>query len=109
MKPIVAPLAVWKAVREVRRGAGDERPIVVAGARELVPVLARELTVGGEARAVREGAPAEQASVLVYVLAGAVTPEAEAELRAAAAFWREVGATGRLAEAGSARPTPAPG
>ena len=42
-------------VREVRRGAGDPRPLAVAGARELVPLLARELRAGGDAAAVVEG------------------------------------------------------
>ena len=30
-------------VREVRRGSGDQRPLAVAGARELLPVIARQL------------------------------------------------------------------
>ena len=34
---------------------GDPRPLAVAGARELVPLLARELRAGGEASAVVEG------------------------------------------------------
>ncbi len=42
------------ALREVRRGAGDTRPLGVAGARELVPLLARELRKDGEAGAVVE-------------------------------------------------------
>jgi uncharacterized protein (DUF697 family) len=48
------PLAVLSLLREVRRGAGDPRPLGVAGARELVPLLARELRAGGEAGAVVE-------------------------------------------------------
>jgi uncharacterized protein (DUF697 family) len=47
-------LAVISALREVRRGAGDTRPLGVAGARELVPLLARELRKDGEAAAVVE-------------------------------------------------------
>jgi uncharacterized protein (DUF697 family) len=41
-------------LREVRRGAAHRGPLAVAGARELVPVLARELREGGEASAVVE-------------------------------------------------------
>jgi uncharacterized protein (DUF697 family) len=62
----LGPLAVLSVVREVRRGAGDERPLSVAGARELVPVLARELREGGEASAVVEGR-LEDVAVLVWV------------------------------------------
>jgi uncharacterized protein (DUF697 family) len=64
-------------VRELRRGAGDPRPLAVAGARELVPLLARELRAGGEATAVVEGR-SDGASVLVWV-----GPPDEEELRAA--------------------------
>ena len=49
------PLAVLAVLRELKRGAGDERPLGVAGARELVPLLARELRAGGEPGAVVEG------------------------------------------------------
>ncbi|MBA3841239.1 MAG: hypothetical protein H0X39_01215, partial [Actinobacteria bacterium] len=41
------PLALLGVVRELRRGAGDPRPLAVAGARELVPLLAKELRAGG--------------------------------------------------------------
>jgi len=36
-------LAMLSIVRELRRGNGDPRPLSVAGARELVPLLARQL------------------------------------------------------------------
>jgi len=62
----LGPLAIVSLVREVRRGSGDPRPLAVAGARELVPLLARELRVGGEASAVVEGR-VEDAAVLVWV------------------------------------------
>jgi uncharacterized protein (DUF697 family) len=62
----LGPLAVLTVVREVRRGAGDERPLSVAGARELVPVLARELREGGDPSAVVEG-QLEDVAVLVWV------------------------------------------
>lgn len=78
MKTKLAPLAVLSVVRELRTGAGDRRPLAVAGARELVPLLARELRSGGEASAVVEGV-VEGAACLVWVGA----PDKEA-LRAAA-------------------------
>ena len=40
------PLAALSIFREIRRGAGDQRPLAVAGARELVPILAREVRDG---------------------------------------------------------------
>jgi uncharacterized protein (DUF697 family) len=63
----VGAAALLAAVREVRTGAGDRRPIVVAGARELVPLLARELRTGGEAAALREGGDPRGASALVWL------------------------------------------
>ncbi len=60
------PLSVFGIVREVRRGAGDQRPLGVAGARELVPLLARELRAGGDAAAVVEER-FEGIAVLVWV------------------------------------------
>lgn len=62
----LGPLAVLGIVRELRRGSGDQRPIAVAGARELVPVLARELRAGGDPTAVVEGR-VEAAAVVVWV------------------------------------------
>jgi uncharacterized protein (DUF697 family) len=47
-------LSVLSIVRELRRGQGDRRPIGVAGARELAPLLARELRAGGDPGAVVE-------------------------------------------------------
>ena len=60
------PLSIVSLVRELRRGAGDPRPLAVAGARELVPLLARELRAGGDAGAVVEGR-VEDAAVLVWI------------------------------------------
>src|SRR5256885_10922545 len=77
MRRKLAPLALLSVVRELRRGSGDQRPLAVAGARELVPILARQLREGGDASAVVEGS-AENAAVLVWVGA----PE-ESALRAA--------------------------
>ncbi len=42
-------------------------PIVVSGARELVPLLARELRAGGDHAAVREGGTLDGASALVWI------------------------------------------
>jgi uncharacterized protein (DUF697 family) len=60
----LGPLAVLSVVRELRRGTGDPRPLSVAGARELVPLLARELRAGGEAAAVVEGRVEDVAAVV---------------------------------------------
>jgi uncharacterized protein (DUF697 family) len=62
----LGPLSVIGVVRELRRRGGDPRPLSVAGARELVPILARELRAGGEASAVVENV-LENVSVLVWV------------------------------------------
>jgi uncharacterized protein (DUF697 family) len=70
-------LAALSLLREARIGHGDHRPLAVAGARELVPVLARALREGGEPGAVVEGA-IEGAAVVVWV-----GPADEAELRRA--------------------------
>ena len=45
-------------LRELRRGAGDSRPLAVAGSSELVPELARRLREGGDAGAVVVGSVA---------------------------------------------------
>ena len=65
-KTKLGPMSVLSVLRELRRGGGDPRPLAVAGARELVPLLARELRAGGEASAVVEGR-VEGASVLVWI------------------------------------------
>ena len=62
----LGPLAVIGIVRELRRRGGDPRPMSVAGARELVPLLAREFRAGGDASAVLENV-LENVSVLVWV------------------------------------------
>src|SRR5205814_7084699 len=61
------PLAFLSVAREVRAGAGDRRPIAVAGARELVPLLAKALREGGDASAVREGGSFADAAVVVWL------------------------------------------
>jgi uncharacterized protein (DUF697 family) len=62
----LGPLSVVSVLRELRRGGGDPRPLAVAGARELVPILARELRAGGDAAAVVEGWT-DGAAALVWV------------------------------------------
>jgi uncharacterized protein (DUF697 family) len=59
-------MALVSLVREVRRGSGDQRPLAVAGARELLPIIARQLREGGDPAAVVEGR-VENAAVLVWV------------------------------------------
>ncbi|HEX4678059.1 MAG TPA: DUF697 domain-containing protein [Gaiellaceae bacterium] len=73
----LGPLAILSLVREVRRGTGDQRPLAVAGARELLPIIARQLREGGDPSAVVEGR-LENAAVLVWV-----GPPDEDALRAA--------------------------
>ena len=76
-KTKLGPLGIFAVVRELRRGVGDTRPLAIAGARELVPLLARELRAGGDASAVVEGST-EGAAALVWV-----GPPDEDALRAA--------------------------
>lgn len=54
LKGKVGPTSLVSLAREARRGNGDVRPLAVAGARELVPLLARELRAGGDAASVVE-------------------------------------------------------
>ena len=61
------PISVLRGVRKVRSATGGEGPIAVAGARELVPLLAKELRAGGDAAAVSENAAAGRLSALVWV------------------------------------------
>jgi uncharacterized protein (DUF697 family) len=77
-RPPLSPRSLVSIVREARSGSGDRRPIVVDGARGLVPLLARELRAGGDAAAVREGGSARGAAALVWV-----GPADEERLRAA--------------------------
>jgi uncharacterized protein (DUF697 family) len=73
----LGPMTAVGLLREFRRGAGDPRPIAVAGAKELVPLLVRGLREGGESSAVFEGVPSD-AAALVWV-----GPADESELRRA--------------------------
>jgi hypothetical protein len=60
-------ISVLRGVRKVRGATGGEGPIAVAGARELVPLLAKELRAGGDATAVAENGAAVRSSALVWV------------------------------------------
>jgi uncharacterized protein (DUF697 family) len=66
LKSKVGPLSLVSLLRELRQADRDVRPLAVAGARELVPILARELRDGGDASAVVEQ-ESHGASVLVWV------------------------------------------
>lgn len=79
-KAKLGPLALLGLLREVRSGVGDRRPIAVAGAKELTPLLARDLRSGGDASAVVEGRHID-AAVLVWV-GRADEPELRAAARA---------------------------
>jgi uncharacterized protein (DUF697 family) len=78
----LAPLAVFRLVKEVRAAHGD-RPLAVGGARELAAVLRRELSHGAATQAVVDGAALERAAALVYVLARAPSEDDERVLRTA--------------------------
>ena len=80
----VRPRALVGILKELRVSADHDRPLVVSGARELVSVLARELTRGGVSTAVREQGPVEGALALVHVLAGKPDADDEAILKQAA-------------------------
>jgi uncharacterized protein (DUF697 family) len=81
----LAPLAVYKLLRELRETTSSAKPLVVGGARSLADALRRELVRGGDPSAVREAGlgALEDAAALVYVLAGEATEEDERALRAA--------------------------
>lgn len=66
----VKPAAVLGLLKELRASAEQERPIVVTGARGLVPVLVKELARGGVGSAVREQGDPVGGAALVHVLAG---------------------------------------
>ena len=54
LKSTVGPMSVVSLLREVRKAESEAKPLAVAGARELVPILARELRAGGDPGAVVE-------------------------------------------------------
>jgi uncharacterized protein (DUF697 family) len=77
------PAAVLGILRELRAAAQSDRPLVVAGARELTGALRRELVRGGVSSAVREQGSLEDAAALIYILAGEPHEDAVAMLREA--------------------------
>jgi uncharacterized protein (DUF697 family) len=81
----LAPLAVYKLVRELRETTSSAKPLVVGGARALAEALRRELVRDGDPTAIREAGlgALEDAAALVYVLGGKPTEEDERALRAA--------------------------
>jgi uncharacterized protein (DUF697 family) len=66
LKTKVGAKSAVSLAREARRGNGDRRPITVSGARELVPILAKELRAGGDPSAVVEQ-DFDGAAALVWV------------------------------------------
>lgn len=81
----LAPLQVFKLVRELRKSTQRREPLVVGGARELAAALRRELVRGGDATAVRDAGlgALDDAAALVYVLAGEPGDDDERALRSA--------------------------
>jgi uncharacterized protein (DUF697 family) len=79
----VRPAVILGLIRELRASSMDDRPLVVAGAASLAPVLAKELRAGGEPGAVLENGPIEKALALVYVLPGEPIEDDVRALRAA--------------------------
>jgi len=77
----LSPFAIWSLLRELQRGAGDERPLVVSG--PLAEQLAKELGRGADPGWVRVDGRVEHAALLVRVLGGPATEEDERVLRAA--------------------------
>jgi uncharacterized protein (DUF697 family) len=81
----LAPLTVFRLLRELRKSTADRRPLILGGARSLVDALRRELVRDGDPHAVRDATlgAIDGAAALVYVLAGEPTEEDERALRAA--------------------------
>jgi uncharacterized protein (DUF697 family) len=79
----IRPAVILGLVRELRASAIDDRPLVVAGAQSLAPLLAKELRAGGEPAAVVENGTIDGALALVYVLPGRPAEEDVRALRVA--------------------------
>ncbi|MBV8063917.1 MAG: hypothetical protein JOY73_00160 [Actinobacteria bacterium] len=69
IKSPIALGAFRKLVKELQASERDVRPVVVGGAAELARTLERELARGGDASAVRVGAP-KGGAVYVHLVAG---------------------------------------
>jgi len=79
----VSPAAIRRLLTEVESSSRRDNVLAIGGARELAPVLQRQLLRGGAApAAVRVGGP-EGAAVYVHVLVGEPTDTDEAVLRRA--------------------------
>lgn len=61
------PLMALRVYQQSRLASLPPGPVAIAGASELVPLLAKELRDGGEASAVVEGAPPGHAAALVWL------------------------------------------
>jgi uncharacterized protein (DUF697 family) len=79
VRPPISLGVVYGLVKELSKTR--DRPLLVLGV--LAEQLARELTAGGDARAVRTGGPPEDVEALVYILGGAVTEADERVLKLA--------------------------
>jgi uncharacterized protein (DUF697 family) len=73
--------SVLTLAQGLRKGAREERPLVVSGTPSLVPVLVEELTRGGVRTTVREHGPLEGAVAVVHILSGSPTDDDERLLR----------------------------
>lgn len=73
--------AVFSLLREL--GKMQDRPILVGGAANLVPILVRELTAGGDPTAVRTGGTPGDVEALVYIVGDSITEEDEHALKSA--------------------------
>ena len=81
MAKLLNPMTVWSLFRELKTAAQETRPLVVSG--PLAEQLAKELSRGAAAGAVRVGGRVQDAACLIRLLAGAPTDEDERELKAA--------------------------
>jgi len=70
-------------VKEVQASAKDDKPLAVAGARELANVLRRELGKGAKPGGIRQDDDPRGAAVFVYVLAHEPTDDDEQALKRA--------------------------
>jgi len=59
--------SVYRAMNQLRSIPARHAPIAVAGAPQLVPLLAKELRAGGDPAAVVEGVPTRHVAALVWV------------------------------------------
>ena len=78
--PIKATV-VLELLREL--GKLEDRPLLVAGAPHLVPLLVRDFVAGGDPSAVRTGGSPEHVEALLYILGDDVTAQDEQVLKTA--------------------------